>query len=43
MPKSPRAAVYHYTNAEEFMADIIAEGKKLNAGEESDPPASSKT
>ena len=26
----------HYASAEEFMADIIAEAEKLNAGEDSD-------
>jgi putative addiction module CopG family antidote len=35
--------VYRYASAEEFMADIIAEGEKLNSGEDSDPLASRET
>jgi antitoxin ParD1/3/4 len=33
--------VYTYASAEEFMADIIAEGEKLDSGEKTDPLASS--
>jgi antitoxin ParD1/3/4 len=34
--------VHRYASAEEFLADIIAEGEKLDSGEDADPLASSK-
>ena len=34
--------VHRYASAEEFMADIMAEGEKLDSGEDADPLASSK-
>jgi len=33
--------VHRYASAEEFMADIIAEGEKLDSGEDAEPLASS--